>query len=196
MAAAPFLPLETTRWQPDQDMSDFDFQNAKTTIAVPSADGEHVWDREVRIVSLVELFVHSAAAFVVCSSHLAGGCAPGHWGSRRTCGIPTIDCPAGSRGVAALERQILFLRLQVTLVFRSGVLECEDQQRQLLTSCHDLSPEAEEEALAVDEQASSAEQASYARRSDVQHSQRAQFVPVKSADGDSDWDSPLAWMLV
>ena len=46
------------------------------------------------------------------------------------------DCRAGSRGVAALERQILFLRLQVTLVFRSGVLECEDQQRQLLTSCH------------------------------------------------------------
>ena len=76
MAGAPFLPLETTRWQPDQDMSDFDFQNAKTTIVVPSADGEHFWGREVRIVSLVELFVHSAAAFVVCSSHLAGGCAP------------------------------------------------------------------------------------------------------------------------
>ena len=55
MAAAPFLPLEITPWE---DISDIDFEKAKTTIVVPSADGENSWGREVRIISLPELFVH------------------------------------------------------------------------------------------------------------------------------------------
>ena len=60
-AAAPFLPPETTSWHTDEHiMPDIDFTRSKTTIAVPSvAGGGYFWAREVRIVSLVELFVYS-----------------------------------------------------------------------------------------------------------------------------------------
>ena len=60
-AAAPSLPPETTSWHTDEHiMPDIDFTRSKTTIAVPSvAGGGYFWAREVRIVSLVELFVYS-----------------------------------------------------------------------------------------------------------------------------------------
>ena len=54
---APFLRPEASRWRLDNDITDIDFDNAESTIVLPSVDGDGQWGRDVLIVSLPQLFV-------------------------------------------------------------------------------------------------------------------------------------------
>ena len=54
--AAPFIPPESSQWR---NVDDMDFDKAPSTILVLSADGETYYGRDVRIISLLELFVHA-----------------------------------------------------------------------------------------------------------------------------------------